>query len=366
MYQSSQGIHTKQAHKGIPEGCVEEEQGRGGFFGPVSHLIRSEQSTRWVRIDGPLKPRMFDLVKAKANQRQRLFFNADVVLYSQWIEPLKGEPKAFRNADGDSVYFCHIGAGKLLTEYGSFTYRTGDYLMIPKCVAHLFLPDTASQFLLIENLGGNYKEPDRGIAGRHAVYDIAQMVQPDLAAQQEFLKSSNLKTLTIEVKHSNEITSFGYDDDVFDVLGWHGDLFPIKLNMDQIMPIMSHRAHLPPSAHTTFVAPNFVICSFVPRPLESDADALRVPFYHQNIDYDEILFYHNGDFFSRANLHSGMLSFHPAGFPHGPHPKAKETIKGKTHTNEYAVMVDTRRPLQRDPFLDQVEVADYWKSWQQK
>jgi homogentisate 1,2-dioxygenase len=272
--------------------------------------------------------------------------------------------KAFRNGDGDLIYFCHIGAGKILSEYGMFTYRTGDYLIMPKCIAHVVLPDTASQFLLIESLGGAFTEPERGIAGRHAVYDIAQMIQPDLAAQTALIKSVQLKTTVIEVKHNNEISTFTYEADVFDVLGWHGDLFPVQLNMDQIMPLLSHRAHLPPSAHTTFVAPHFVVCSFVPRPLESDEDALKVPFYHQNIDYDEILFYHNGDFFSRANLHSGMLSFHPAGFPHGPHPKAKDNIKGKTHTNEYAVMIDTRRPLQRDTFLEQVELADYWRSWQ--
>ncbi len=368
MYHSAQGVHTKQAHKGIPEGAVEEEQGRGGFFGRVSHLIRKEQSTRWKKIEGPLKPRMFDLVKcAHTSTRQRLFYNQDVVLYSQWIKPIAASQKdlrAFRNADGDMIYFAHIGTGKLLTEYGIFTYRPGDYLVVPKCIAHVVLPDLDSQFFLIENLSGDFREPDRGIAGRHAVYDIAQIEQPDLAGLQTHLQTSGQRCLEVEVKHTNEITRFEYSDCLFDVIGWKGDFFPFKLNMDQIMPLMSHRAHVPPSAHTTFVAPNFVVCSFVPRPLESDEDALRVPFYHQNIDYDEILFYHNGDFFSRANLHSGMLSFHPAGFPHGPHPLAKDKVKGKTHTNEYAVMIDTRRPLLRDPVMDSLEFADYWKSWQ--
>ena len=65
---------------------------------------------------------------------------------------------------------------------------------------------------------------------------------------------------------------------------------------------MSHRLHLPPSAHTTFLGHNFVICSFVPRPFESDPEALRVPFYHRNIDYEEVLFYHEGDFFSRSGI----------------------------------------------------------------
>jgi homogentisate 1,2-dioxygenase len=366
MYFTSQGIFTRQAHKGIPEGCVEEEQGRKGFFGQVSHLIRPKASTRWRVIDGPLKPRMFDLVKAdKSGRRQRLLYNQDVTFYSQWMMPDDAKNlTAFRNADGDSLYFCHIGRGSLLTEYGHFTYRPGDYLVVPKCIAHVFQAQEDSHFLLIENLGGDFREPERGMVGRNAVYDTAQLEKPDLAALQAFLKQNNAKCTQVEVKHSDEITRFEYEECVFDVLGWKGDLFPFKINMDQIMPLLSHRAHLPPSAHTTFVAPNFVVCSFVPRPIESDEDALKGPFYHQNIDYDEVLFYHNGDFFSRSNLHSGMMSFHPAGFPHGPHPKAFETIKGKTFTNEYAVMVDTRRPLHRDPSTERLELPDYWKSWQ--
>ena len=366
MYHSSQGIHTRQAHKGIPEGYVEEEQGRKGFYGAVSHLIRKKPSTRWKKIEGPLKPRMFDLVEAsKSGQRQRLFFNSDITLYQQWVQPQnKKDLQAFRNADGDTIYFCHIGSGTLLTEYGLLPYRPGDYLMIPKCIAHVFLPKESSQFLLIENCSGDFREPDRGIAGRNAVYDTAQINPPSLEEQNTLLASQGLRCLSVEVKHGHELTRFEYEECIFDVVGWKGDLFPFSLNMDQIMPLVSHRAHLPPSAHTTFVAPQFVVCSFVPRPLESDDDALKVPFYHQNIDYDEILFYHNGDFFSRQNLHSGMLSFHPAGFPHGPHPKAVDKVKGKTFTNEYAVMIDTRRPLKRDPSLDGLEVMDYWKSWQ--
>jgi homogentisate 1,2-dioxygenase len=366
MYFSSQGTHTKQAHKGIPEGCVEEEQGRKGFYGQVSHLIKKKGSTRWKTIEGPLKPRMFDLVKADSSgKRHRLLFNHEIAIYSQWVHPNEAKNlTAFRNADGDSLYFCHLGTGTLLTEYGLLTYRPGDYIVIPKCFAHVILADVASQFLLVENLTGDFQEPDRGMVGRNAVYDTAQLTPPDLQAMQDFLSQKKARCLDVTVKHSGDLTRFQYEDCVFDILGWKGDLFPYKLNMDQLMPLVSHRAHLPPSAHTTFVAPGFVVCSFVPRPIESDADALKVPFYHQNIDYDEVLFYHNGDFFSRNNLHSGMMSFHPAGFPHGPHPKAFEKIKTMEFTNEYAVMIDSRRPLQRDPSIDGIELPDYWKSWQ--
>ena len=60
----------------------------------------------------------------------------------------------------------------------------------------------------------------------------------------------------------------------------------------------------------------------MPRPFETDPGALKVPFFHNNDDYDEVIFYHAGDFFSRDNIRPGMVTLHPGGFTHGPHPKA--------------------------------------------
>ena len=128
---------------------------------------------------------------------------------------------------------------------------------------------------------------------------------------------------------------------------------------------MSHRVHLPPSAHTTFLADRFVVCTFVPRPFESDPGALKVPFFHSNDDYDEVLFYHRGDFFSRDNIHAGMVTLHPCGFPHGPHPKALggALTPKKAETDEVAVMLDARDALEIGRLPAGVEVEDYVNSW---
>jgi homogentisate 1,2-dioxygenase len=368
MYHTSQGDATRQGHKGIPEGHFEEEQGLDGFYGPVSHLIKEKPSTRWTNIDGPLKPRMFDLVKLGPDSgAQRLFYNNDVTVLNQWVLPEAPDRLTARsNADGDTLYFCHKGTGQILSEYGLLDFRPGHYIIIPKCLIHAFVLTEPVQFFVIENRTSHYREPDRGMVGRHAPYDLNALMKPDLERQRELTRQKGWKCQTLKVKHTDETTTFSYDAHLFDTTGWKGDLYPYTLHMDHIMPLMSHRVHLPPSAHTTFAARGFVVCSFLPRPLEEDADALKVPFYHQNIDYDEILFYHAGDFFSRDNLHAGMMSFHPAGFPHGPHPKAIEKVKTKTKTDEYAVMLDTRWPLKRDDGLARVERTDYWKSWMKK
>lgn len=378
MYHSTQGRPTRQGHKGIPEGLFEEEQGLDGFYGPVSHLIKEKPSTRWNSIEGNLKPRMYDLVKHLAADKlvspvagltgQRLFYNNDLTVSSLWVLPgaQPDQLESRRNADGDWMYFCHSGRGQVLSEYGVLDFTPGTYLVIPKCIGHTFFVKEPANFLLIENRTSHFREPDRGIVGRHAPWDPNALVKPDLEKLYELMRTEKIDVRTVRVKHTDELTTIGYDDCVYDVQGWKGDLFPYTLHMDHIMPIMSHRVHLPPSVHTTFAARGFVVCSFLPRPMEEDKDALRVPFYHQNIDYDEILFYHDGDFFSRDNLHAGMMSFHPAGFPHGPHPKAMEKVKAKTHTDEKAVMIDSRWPLKRDEALTRFEVGDYWKSWMKK
>ena len=172
------------------------------------------------------------------------------------------------------------------------------------------------------------------------------------------------KTFKVEIKRLGAITTVTYPFNPLDARGWKGPLYPRKLSIYDYCPIMGHRYHIPPSGHTTFVCKNFVICSFVERPLEdSKHRVLKVPFYHSNIDYDEVLFYHQGNFFGRDNIDAGALTFHPQGIHHGPHPKAFKTSQKKTYTDEYAVMLDARNPLRPLKWFQDCEVADYWKSW---
>lgn len=365
MFFYKQGVTTQQGHKGIPDGHYEEEQGHKGFFGAVSHLIKREPSTRWLEIEGPLRPHMYDLVPLmRESAPQRLLFNAHLEIGIWSLQPGSCKDEAFRNADGDLMLFCHQGEGAVLSEYGLLPYRAGSYILIPKSLTYTIQAQSASSFLMIESRSTHFEEPDRGPLGRNGLYDQNAFGLPSLSEMQKYLADRKSSFKRVFIKRLDQVTRFGYGSCVFsDVVGWKGDLYPVTLHIDQIMPIMSHRVHLPPSAHATFVTRDFVVCTFLPRPLESDADALKVPFYHQNIDYDEVIFYHDGDFFSRDNLHAGMLSLHPAGFPHGPHPKAVKSIGQKTHTSEKAVMIDSRVPLEIDPKLAKVENSNYWKSW---
>jgi len=224
--------------------------------------------------------------------------------------------------------------------------------------------DGRADLLLIEATNDAYQLPEKGPVGRHAIFDPAILETPHI--DEAFRDQQGDSEWAIEIKKRDEISVATYPFNPLDTVGWQGDLAPVRLNWRDIRPIMSHRAHLPPSAHTTWLAGRFVICTFVPRPFESDPGALKVPFFHSNDDYDEVLFYHRGDFFSRDNIDQGMITFHPSGFTHGPHPKALKNAftQPKAETNEVAVMIDTRDALEVAALPDGIENPDYVRSWQ--
>jgi len=212
--------------------------------------------------------------------------------------------------------------------------------------------------------GSSYQLPDKGLIGAHAIFDPAIL---DVPAIDENFRAQQAEggKWRVHIKRRGAISTVTYPFNPLDAVGWHGDLAPVRLNVKDIRPVMSHRVHLPPSVHTTFVAGRFVVCTFVPRPFETDPGALKVPFFHNNDDYDEVIFYHAGDFFSRDNIKPGMITFHPCGFTHGPHPKALEAAlkPRKPATDEIAVMIDARDGLEVGPAAEAVEWQGYAASW---
>lgn len=362
------GRVAAQAHVGLPEGTVEEEYARNGFFGRYAHLYRRHPPVGWTRIEGPLRPRAYNLLRLDASPsddflgaRKGVLGNADVRL--SWANLASAMPFLFRNADADEILFVHAGAGRLETDFGPMAYEPGDYLLVPRGTAYRLAPTSPSQFLVIEAFS-EVSFPEKGMLGQHALFDPAVLEVPTPEASS--LAASPTGEWELRILQRNEVTKVFYPFNPHDVVGWKGTLSALKLNVRNIRPVSSDRYHLPPSAHTTFIMRNAVVCSFLPRPLENgDPLALKVPFYHSNIDFDEVLFYHSGDFFSRSGIGAGMLTFHPQGIHHGPQPKAMERSKAAKQTDEVAVMLDTKMPLQVLSPAMSTEMTDYWKSWKE-
>jgi len=360
-----EGDTSHQAHADLPAGTFEREIGRDGFFGPAAHIYHRHAPTGWSKFEGPLRPRAFDALAALAVAQEpykplALLQNASCSI-EIWLCPA-AMPTLARNADGDVLFFIHAGAGDLFCDFGHLAYRDGDYILLPRGTMWRLEAKQATTVLRIEATNGSYKLPDRGLLGPHAFFDPAALETPKL---DDAFKAQRDGEWKVSVKRRGQYSVITYPYNPLDAVGWKGNLAPVKLNWRDIRPVMSHRYHIPPSVHSTFVADRFVVCTFVPRPLESDPGALKVPFFHSNDDFDEVIFYHAGDFFSRDNIKPGMVTFHPCGFAHGPHPKAfaAGAKAAKTMTDEVAVMIDVRDALDFTPGAETAEVKDYAQSW---
>ncbi|HRD47210.1 MAG TPA: homogentisate 1,2-dioxygenase [Caulobacter sp.] len=363
----AQGLHSRQAHADLPEGTYEREVSKEGFFGPAAFLYHRRPPTGWTSFEGPLRPRAFDL--NGLNEAARSPWDAPVVLHNAACEmrfwklstPM---PALARNADGDQLLFVHAGSGDLFCDYGRIGYVAGDYLYLPRGTMWRLAPSEPTAILTIQATNGHYTLPDKGLLGPHALFDPALFDTPVMDEAFRDHQADDGET-AVHIKRRGQVSVATYPYNPLDAVGWHGELAPARINVKDFRPLVSARYHLPPSVHTTFLADRFVVCTFAPRPFETDPGAIKIPFFHNNEDYDEVLFYHAGDFFSRDHIEAGMMTFHPSGFTHGPHPKAlkKMLVQDKAATDEYAVMIDTRDPLEVGEGASAVENPAYVDSW---
>ncbi len=360
-----EGRVSRQAHADLPPDTFERELGREGFYGPSTQMYHRHPPTAWDEVNGPLRPRAFDATRLETLTPSpwgatRLLSNASVQI-RLWRTD-RTMDHLVRNSDGDELLFIHQGSGELYCDYGHLEFREGDYLLLPRGTLWRLETEALLVVLAIEASNASYRLPDKGVVGHHAIFDPAVLDTPAIDAA--FIAQQTESPWRVVVKRRDALSTLSYPFNPLDAVGWHGTLLPVRLNWRDLRPLMSHRYHVPPSAHTTFVSERFVICTFCPRPMESDPGALKVPFFHNNDDYDEVIFYHRGEFFSRDNIHPGMFTLHPSGITHGPHPKALAAgkLSARPDTNEVAVMIDARDALDVGD-LAQIERRGYVDSW---
>jgi homogentisate 1,2-dioxygenase len=268
----------------------------------------------------------------------------------------------YKNADADELIFVHEGSGTLQTIYGDIPFAFGDYLVIPRgTIYQIIFDSTANRLFIVESFS-----PIRYPKRYHSKY--GQLLEHSPYTERDIRPPSALRTFDekgdflIRTKKKGMLYHLHYQHHPFDVVGWDGCCYPFAFSIHDFEPITG-RVHLPPPTHQTFEANNFVVCSFVPRMYDYHPQAIPAPYNHSNIDSDEVLYYVDGDFMSRKNVTRGMITLHPAGIPHGPHPGAVEKSIGKKETAELAVMVDTFHPLMLTRQALDIENTNYTMSW---
>jgi homogentisate 1,2-dioxygenase len=268
------------------------------------------------------------------------------------------EPSSYyRNAIGDECVYVESGAGVVETVFGTLAYRAGDYVVIPRATTHRWVPaqdSTRPSRLYAIEANSHVAPPKRYLSRYGQLLEHAPYCERDLHGPHSLAElvetHADAEDVDVLVKHRTSAgvvgTRMTYATHPFDVVGWDGCLYPYTFNIDDYMPITG-KIHQPPPVHQVFEGHNFVICNFLPRKVDYHPLSVPVPYYHSNVDSDEVMFYVGGDYEARkgSGINLGSISLHPGGHAHGPQPAAIEASLGAEYFDESAVMVDTFAPL---------------------
>ncbi|HXB45727.1 MAG TPA: homogentisate 1,2-dioxygenase [Puia sp.] len=372
--------HKRHTQFRQPNGNLYAEQlfSTEGFSNDYSLMYHCHPPTEIIRTDAPydmspkiseekmLKHRSFEGFKITPEtdylqSRKTILVNNDChIALAAPTQSMQGY--FYKNADADEIIFVHEGSGMFKTIYGTISFGYGDYLVVPRGTIYQIEFESAENRLFIVESSSPVRFPKKYLSKYGQLLEHSPYCERDIRPPQDLTTIDAAGDFLIKVKKKNTLYGIHYGHHPFDVVGWDGCCYPFAFSIHDFEPITG-RVHQPPPVHQTFEGNNFVVCSFCPRLFDYHPQAIPAPYNHSNIDSDELIYYVDGDFMSRKNVTRGMITLHPAGIPHGPHPGAVQKSIGAKQTNELAVMVDTFHPLMLTEYALQIENPDYTMSW---
>ncbi len=319
-----------------------------------------------IAIDDNMQHRSFkgfDVTPEEDYLKSRKYMLVNHDLYVSLAAP-KASMKDyyFKNSSATEMIFVHEGSGKLKTLYGTLDFGYGDYLIIPRGVIYQMEFNTESNRLLIVESFSPIETPKRYRNKHGQLLEHSPFCERDIRKPKDLITYDEKGNFKVLIKKQDKIYPYHLETHPFDAIGWDGYHYPYAFSIHDFEPITG-RVHQPPPVHQTFEAHNFVICSFCPRLFDYHPESIPAPYHHSNVDSDEVLYYVDGDFMSRKHVERGMITLHPLGIPHGPHPGTVEKSIGAKETLELAVMIDTFKPLFLTKEALKIEDPSYYKSW---
>jgi homogentisate 1,2-dioxygenase len=349
-----------------------------GFSNDFSLLYHCHPPTEIIQTDDPydvapklaeekmLKHRSFDGFRIKPEKdflqsRKPVLVNNDChIVLAAPRESM--ENYFYKNVDADELLFVHEGSGVVRTMYGDLNFGAGDYLIIPRgTIWQIAFASSDNRLFILESFSP-VRFPKKYLSRYGQLLEHSPYSERDIRPPQDLITKDEKGDFLIRTKKKGRIYGIHYGHHPFDVVGWDGCCYPFAFSIHDFEPITG-RVHQPPPVHQTFEGNNYVVCSFCPRLYDYHPEAIPAPYNHSNIDSDELLYYVDGDFMSRKNVTRGMITLHPGGIPHGPHPGAVEKSIGARETKELAVMVDTFHPLLPTTHAIEIENPGYIMSW---
>ena len=352
----------------------EEVIGEEGFSGTASHLYHLGipanlvDSRTWdlgdlsTTVNAPLRPRHFRLPELfegvtgtdVVRHRRLVLANEDVRIGYVVAD---GPSPLYSNGIGDEVLYIESGVADLESVCGTLRVGQGDNVVVPRAMIHRWLPvDVAANGPLkaycVEG-AGHVEIPAKYLTRFGQFLEGAPLTERDMRGPAgPLLAPADIADDDTEVyvKHGAGLDVHGsvvvYDHHPFDVVGWDGYLYPYAFNYRDFSPVTG-RILQPPPTYQILEGRGFVVCNFVPRMLEYGDGAITVPYYHSNVDADEVMFYYAGETAARkgTGIGNASVSLHPAAYTHGPTRAAYLNSVGAQESREMAFMVDTMNSL---------------------
>jgi homogentisate 1,2-dioxygenase len=372
--------HKRHTQFRKPDGGLYSEQlfSTEGFSSHYSLLYHCHPPTEIIRVDEPysVAPRIAEekMLKHRSFQGFNIqpvpdfLASRKPVLVNSDCQVVLAAPQHsmkdyfYKNADADELIFVHEGSGILHTQYGQLPFGYGDYLVVPRGTIYQVAFAGENNRLFIVESFSPIRFPKRYLSQYGQLMEHAPFCERDIRQPQDLQTIDEAGDFLVRIKKKGVMYPIHYAHHPFDVIGWDGCEYPFAFSIHDFEPITG-RVHQPPPVHQTFEGTNFVVCSFCPRLFDYHPLSIPAPYNHSNIDSDELLYYVDGDFMSRKHVTRGMITLHPGGIPHGPHPGAVEKSIGAKETKELAVMVDTFHPLQITQEALAIEDTKYVMSW---
>ncbi|MBA3961688.1 MAG: homogentisate 1,2-dioxygenase [Chthoniobacterales bacterium] len=292
-----------------------------------------------------------------------MLFNQDITAYRCKPEKNFGQFEYYKNGGADEIIFVFHGGGVLESMFGKLPYRAEDYIVIPRGITYRLVPDdpTEEDYLILES-AGPVRIPRRYMNSDGQIRMGSPYSERDFHGPAELITIDRDEDVEILVKDGPRLTKVTNAHHPFDVLGWDGYVYPFTFNASDFEPITG-TVHQPPPIHQTFEIRGYVVCTFAPRLLDTHPEAVKIPWVHDNVEADEVLFYVRGNFGSRRGIEAGSITLHPRGIPHGPHPGTIMASKDALRTEELAVMFDTQHTLELTEQAVKLDDDKYPLSW---
>ena len=363
-----------------PDGGLYSEElvSTEGFSNVYSLIYHTHAPTKVLKIDDSysVKPKIAhdeqmqhrSFSGFKADPTDDFLESRKVVMLNNDCQIAVAAPKKsmtdyfYKNSSADEMIFVHEGSGTMRSLYGELKFGYGDYIMIPRGTIYQLEFNNQNNRLFIVESYTPMVPPKRYRNYYGQLLEHSPFYERDIRTPENLVTHDEKGDFLVNIKKNDIIYPYHMEYHPFDAIGWDGYHYPWILSIHDFEPITG-RVHQPPPVHQTLEAGGFVICSFVPRLYDYHPDAIPAPYNHSNVDSDEVLYYVDGDFMSRKHVERGMITLHPIGIPHGPHPGTVEKSIGQKETKELAVMVDTFKPLKLTEFAMGIEDKDYHKSW---